>query len=486
VRGFLNYFYAMKKPIGCLIALFMCLSLCAQEKWDLRRCVEYALEHNISVKQQDIQARLAKLTYDQSKLSQYPNLNLNSNLGLNTGRSIDRTTNQFTTETIFYNTFGLQSSVDLFNFFSKKNTVAANRFEVQAAEASVEKLKNDIALMVAGSYLQVLLTNQQIEVARVQMQQTRSQLENTKKLVKAGSVPELNAAQLEAQLAQDSSNVVTMKSNNIQALYGLKALLALDAAVPFDVVTPPIELIPVEPIADLQPENVYALALTNLPQQRVNNLRLKAAEKNVAAAKGQMYPSIGASGALQTNYSNSKNQVDVLDPTLNGFRAIGVVKTTNDTVFAPNYIPNYRFFSNPYTTQLSDNLSKGIGLNISVPIFNGGAARTNWQRAKLNVRSIQLAQQLDSLTLKQDIYKAYTDAITAMEKFNAAKKAVETSEKAFDFATKRYNIGLLGTIEYLTTQSNLFSARLSRSLAQFEYVFKMKVLEFYKGQGLKL
>jgi outer membrane protein len=476
----------MKKPVSCLCALFLCLSLCAQEKWDLRRVVDYALANNISVKQEDIRARLSQLTWEQSKLSQYPNINFNSNLGLNTGRSIDRTTNQFTTETIFYNTFGLQTSADVFNFFSKKNAIAANKFAALAAQASVDKLKDDIALTVAGTYLNILLTNQQVEIARVQMQQTKNQLENTRKLVNAGAVPEMNAAQLEAQLAQDSSNLVSIKSTNIQAFYTLKALLALDAATPFDVVTPPVEMIPIEPLADLQPENVYRLALVNLPRQRVTDLNRKSAEKNVAAAKGQLYPSLGASGALQSNYSNSKNRVDFLTPTINGYYPIGIVKGSNDTVLAPKVQQNLRYFSNPYTTQLKDNLSKGLGLNISVPIFNGGSARANVERAKLNLRSVVLAQQLDTLTLKQDIYQAYTSAITALEKFNAATKVVETSEKAFGFATKRYNAGLLSTLEYLTTQSNLFSARLSRSLAQVDYVFKMKVLEFYKGQGLKL
>jgi outer membrane protein len=476
----------MKKPFICLCTFLLSLSVFGQEKWDLRKCVEYALANNITVKKQDVQAAIGSLMYDQSRLSQYPNLNFGSNLGLSTGRSIDRTTNQFTNETIFYNTFSLQSSVDIFNFFSKKNTIAADKLQAEAGNALVEKIKNDIALSVAGQYLTVLLAKQQIDVIRVQMQKTKDQLENTRKMVKAGAVPELNAAQFEAQLAQDSSALVSAKSNSYTALYNLKALLALDVSTPFDIVTPPIELIPVEPLSELQPENVYRLALVNLPQQQVTRLRLKAAEKYVAAAKGKMYPSIGASGALQTNYSNSKNNVEVLTPTLIGSTPIGIVKTTSDTVFAPKYQQNFRFFTNPYTNQIRDNLSKGLGLNISVPIFNGASARTGWQRARLDLKSLQLDQQLDTLTLKQDIYKAYTDAITALEKFNASKKVVEMNEKAFDFASKRYNAGLLGTIDYLITQSNLVGAKLNMSLAQFEYVFKMKVLEFYKGQGLKL
>jgi outer membrane protein len=474
----------MKKPLCCLCVLVFCLSVHAQEKWDLRRCVDYAIANNISVKQEDIRARLAKLTYEQSKLTQYPNLNFNTNLGLNTGRSINRTTNQFTTETFFYNSFGLQTNVDVFNFFSKKNTIEANRLESQAAMAAVDKLQNDIALNVAAAYLQVLLGRQQVEISRVQLAQTSAQLENTRKLVNAGSVPELNAAQLEAQLAQDSSNVVSAKSTELNALYLLKALLAIDAAAPFDVVTPPVELIPVEPLVDLQPDYVYQLALKNLPQQRVNALRVLAAKKNVAAARGNMYPSASMGASLQSNYVNTKNyhllgQVPFVD-------TIGKVSGSNTPVITDSKFPIVGFYADPYGTQLKNNFGNGVGMTISVPIFNAGSARTNWQRSQLNLKSFQLQEQLDSLSLKQDIYKAYSDAITALEKYNASKKAVETSQKALDFATKRFNAGLLGTLDYVTTQSNLFRAKLSMALARFEYVFKMKVLEFYKGQGLKL
>jgi outer membrane protein len=476
----------MKRPILCLAATCMALLCTAQQKWDLRGAVDYALINNISVKQQDIQARLASLTYNQSKLSQYPSLNFSSNLGVSTGRSIDRTTNLFTTESVFYNSFNLQAGADIFNFFSKRNTIAANRYELGASQAAVEKLKNDIALNVAGAYLQVLLNREQIDISRVQMNQTAAQLENTRKLVRAGAVPELNAVQLEAQLAMDSSNVVTAKGAEAQSLLYLKALLSLDAGTPFDVVRPPVELIPLQPLADLQPEAVYQLALQNLPQQRVNALRLKAAQKNAEAARGAMLPTLSAGGNLQTNYSTNKTNFELLGVTVDGFQPIGVVKGTADTVVSPILRENVRFFADPYTRQLRNNFGSGVGISLSVPIFNGGSARTAWERARLNTKNYELQTQADNLTLKQDIYKAYTDAITSLEKFNATTKSVETAERAADFANKRYNIGLLSTIELLQTQSNLYRARLERTLAQYDYVFKMKVLEFYKGQGLKL
>jgi outer membrane protein len=454
------------------------------EKWDLRKCVEYALEHNIPVKQQAIQAQIAVLTSKQSKASQFPSLNLGGNLGMNTGRSIDRTTNQFTTESIIYNSFSLQANLDVFNWFSKRNLIAGDKLQAAASFASVDKLKNDISLNIAAAYLQVLLAKEQINVSKVQIGQTNSQLGNTRKLVNAGSLPELNLAELEAQLATDSAALITAQGTEQQSLLLLKSLLNLDAGASFDVETPPVEMIPVEPIGELQPEAVYQLALKNLPQQQVNKFRLEAARKYEQSAKGNMYPSLSVGASLGSNYSTLKNSQQRISNFPVGVDTIALVSGSNTPVVIPKY--DSRFFANPYGTQLSDNFSNNVGLSLTVPIFNGRSARTNWQKQKLNVQNLVLQQDLDNMTLKQDIYKAYTDAVTSMQKFNATTKSVAATQKAFDFAQKRYDVGLLNTIDLLTNQNNLFRARIDRLSAQYDFVFKMKLLEFYRGQGLKL
>lgn len=475
-----------RRILSICIFIFSSLFVTAQNKWDLKRVVEYAMANNISVKQQDIQARLAELTLYQSKYSQLPSANVGTSLGINTGRSIDRTTNLFTTQSIFFTGVSLQTGVDLFNFFSKQNTIAGNRYEAEASRAGVDKIRNDIALNVAAAYLQALLTIEQVHVSEVQVKQTSAQLSNTRKLVDAGSVPELNAAELEAQLARDSSTLITAQASVTQSVLLLKALMNIDPGATFEIETPAVERIPVQPISQLQPEDVYKLALINMPQQKVNSLRILSAQKYVDAAKGAMYPSFSLNATFQTNYSSLKSNPELLGSTVTGFNPIGLVKPSGDTVIAPNVVPSYRFYADPFGNQFGDNFSNGIGMNISIPLFNGMMARTGWKRAKLNVIGYQLQQDQDNLTLKQDIYTAYSDAITALQKANASKKSVETAQKAADFAQKRYDIGLLNTIDLITNQNNLFRARIDVISAQYDYVFKLKVLEFYKGQGIEL
>ncbi|MEO6071139.1 MAG: TolC family protein [Chitinophagaceae bacterium] len=469
------------------VFLFGTLSLSsfAQEKWDLQRCVAYALANNISVKQQDIQARLAELNYTQSKLSKYPTANLNGNVAYSSGRNQNPVTFDLITTGYLSSGFSLQSGVELFNWYNKKNSIAANELETKAAFASVDKLKNDIALNVAAAYLQVLLSKEQANVSGVQVAQTIAQLDNTKKLVTAGTLPELNAAQLEAQLANDSANLVTAQGNIAQNMLLLKAYLNLDAATPFDVATPDIKSIPLDDIASLQPEMVYALALQNMPLQKVNELRLQAGEKYVAAARGAMYPSISAFGNLGSSFNNKAKRAN---GSSSFFAPVGSVTVggTKYEVLPLQPFNNYTYEKIPYFGQVNQNFRQSIGISIGVPIANGGSLRTAYQRSKLNLQSLELQKQQDDQTLKQDIYKAYTDATTSLQKYNAATKTVAANQKAFDYANKRYGIGLLNTIDLITTQSNLYSARIQGLLAQYEFVFKMKVLEFYKGEGIKL
>lgn len=474
-----------------LTAIIIYSTSFAQDKWDLRRCIEYALANNISIRQSDIQAKIAELVLKQGKLGQYPNLSFTGGAGFNSGRNQDPTSFSLITESYLSSSMQLQSNVEIFNWFSKKNTIAAYQWQAEAAKAGVDKLKNDIALTVANAYLQVLLAKEQQEVTRVQVQQSMAQLDNTRKLVNAGSLPELNATTLESLLAGDSANYISARGNVDQAILVLKAYMNVDAAAPFEVDTPPVDLIPVEKIADLQPEAVYALAIANLPQQRVNDYNLKAAEKLVAAARGAMYPTISSYGSLSSSYILSKKR-PVYDIVPTGYSSTGLFAYNPATggyydVQRPVFsnITGYSK-SNAYGVQLSDNFRQSVGLSLSIPIFNGGTLRTNWERSKLNVKNYELQRDLDNQSLKQNIYQAYNAANIALEKLNASRKAVTAGEQTYAYAQKRYAVGMLSTFDLITTQNNLFKAKLQYTLNQFDYVFKIKVLEFYKGQGLKL
>ena len=325
----------------------------------------------------------------------------------------------------------------------------------------------------------------------MQLKQSQQQLATTRKLVAAGSLPELNASELEAQVARDSSTYITAKGSIELSILTLKANMNIDAAAPFEVDVPPVEKIPIETLADLQPEAVYASAMANLPQQRVNEFKLMSAQKNSAAAKAGMYPSISAFGSLNSNYIYLRSPVfaqTLVDFQNTGFRADaggGVFYDVQSPIFIQGERTGF-VYTDAFGNQLIDNLRKSVGININIPIFSGGSLRTNWERSKVDLQTIELQKELDNQKIKQDIYQAYNSAVVALEKFNASKKTLSTAERTFSFAQKRFDVGILPTLDLITNQNNLFRAKLEYTLNEFDYVFKMKVLEFYKGLGLKL
>lgn len=476
----------MRRKNTLLIALVLLFANSyAQDKWNLKRCIDYAFANNITVKQTDLQAKTAKLNLYQSKQSLYPNVGFSTGGSFNSGRNQDPTTFSLITQSFVAANMQLQSSADIFNWYSKRNTIAANALELQASLANSEKIRNDIALNVATVYLQVLLGKEQEKIATIQLQQTQNQLAATRKRVSAGALPELNAAELEAQVARDSAAVITAKGNTQQNILSLKALLALDAAAPFELEVPPVDRIPVEDIASLQPDAVYASAIANLPQQRVNDFKIKAAERNTAAARANMYPTFSAFASLNSAF-NSRAQKITGSTLINAPLGKVNVGGTDYNVFPFQPFTSYNFSKQGFFSQIEQNFRQGVGLSISVPILNGAALRTAYLRSKINIESLQLQQQGDNLKLKQDIYTAYNSAMVALEKYNAGKKTLEAANKTLDFSQKRFAVGMLSVFELIVNQNNLFSAQLNNVFNQYDYVFKMKVLEFYKGKGLKL
>lgn len=484
----------MRKQIllPVLLQLGLVGAVIGQEKWDLQRCVEYAWANNITIKQSAVQAELADVDFQQSKWAQYPGLDFNTSTGMQWGRSIDRTTNVYTNVSSVFQSFNASAGVTVFNWNRIKNNIFANRFAKDAAHMDVERSRNDVALNVSTYFLQVLLARQQLEIARVQMEQTKSQIGFTRKRVDAGTIPELDALTLEGQFATDSSNYIGAAANVDQAMLTLKVALNIDAGAIFDISNPPIDQIPVDPILQLQPESVFQIALKAQPAQKAIALRIQSLESSVKVARAATYPTISAFGGLGTNFASPTT--GTRNPVVVGADEFGFA-VVNPNLSYPVYTPKFEVPTykksfgqiwNGWGNQINNNFGQNLGVQVAVPILSGGQARFNYKRSQLNLKNAQVTKELTDQTLKNDIYKAYYSASAALQKFNASKTAVQITQKTYDFAQKRFDVGLLNTYDLLITQNNLTRAKLDLATAQFDYVFKMKVLEFYKGQGIRL
>lgn len=459
-------------------------NVAAQDNWTYQRALDYALSHNLTVQQSVLQKRLAELTLKQNQMARLPTLNGGASGEYRFGRNISFESNTYVNTANFSSGVSLNTGVDLFGWFTKQNTVAASKYQVYASNFLLERARNDMGVNVANAFLQILLANEQVKISKSQVDLSMAQLENTKKLVAAGSVPESNQADLEAQLARDSSTLVAAQNTSIVNVLQMKALLNLDFAVPFVVELPEnIERIPVLNLWETAPEMVYSAALATYPQYRADSMYVKAASKSLASARGAMYPNLSLSAGINTSYANTIKEG--FGPITTGTQTIGYLKN-DPTSLVETPTSSQARRTVPFGDQLSNNFGQNVGLSLSIPIFNGWRARGNVERAKIDVQDRQLTLDINRQKLRQDVYTAHANAVGAFQKYQAAITTERASQKAYDFATKRFNVGLMNTVEYITTQTNLFKAQIDKVSALYDYIFKIKLLEFYRDQRITL
>jgi outer membrane protein len=477
----------MRKTYLWLLALLGTVTANAQDSlWTLQKSIQYAVANNLDIRQSVLNERLSRLQLQQSRFSLIPSASASTNVGRSYGRSIDPTTNQFSTAG--YTFYGLNGNVDvlLFGWFQKQNTIAQDKFLVKAAGADLDQLKNDISLNVATGFLRILLAREQTNIAANQVKYSLKQKEQTEYFVKAGRSPELDLAQMEAQVATDSSNYITATVTYQQAILDMKAIMNFDMAEPFFPVAPDVSKISLQEMAGLTPESVYASAKDNFGSIKSNQLRVEAAKKTFAAARGNLYPQLALSGQFGTNYASTLKELT--DIQLTGYRPSGAIVYGVDgapmAVQEPIFSTNTR--TTPFWTQLDNNFRQTFALSLSVPLFNNLSSRTAVNRSKVDVMSKQIGLEQSKVKLKQDVYKAYYDASAAIQKYYATSRADESSERAYNYAQKRYELGLMNALELLTTQNNAFKAKAEALSAKYDLLFKLKVIDYYLGKEIKL
>jgi outer membrane protein len=479
------YFCAMRILLTLFLTACGCTVFAQEEVWTLQRSVQYALDHNISIKQNELNERLAALQLRQSRLSQLPALNANTAYGRSYGRSVDPTTNQFVKGSYDFLSASGSADILLFGWFQRRNTIAANRYALEAAQANLDQLKDDVSLNVATGYLRALLAKEQIHVNEKQVELSKAQLEQTRKFVTAGRLPELNAAQLESQLANDSASLITAISNYNSSILDIKALLNLNFETPFEIEAPEVSVTDQLNLTSMTPEMIYAAAARHFGAIKSSELNMLAAQKRLAASRGALYPQLGINAQFGTNYATTFTEVTGITqgnpvPT-EAFIPFG---DTIVRVYQPGF--NYTTRRIPFGTQLDNNFRQTLSVGLTIPIFNGWQSQYAVRQAKINVLSNELNKYQAELKLKQDVYKAYNEAVNAIQKYKAAERAQVAAQRAYDFAQKRYTLGLTNTVEYLTTQNTQFVSEANLLSAKYDLIFKLKVIDYYLGKELKL
>ena len=427
-----------------------------ENKWSLDRCISYAIENNIQIKQSALQTQSAKLDKTQSLAQMFPNLNASTGFNTNFGRNIDPGTNQFVNEQVNSNNFRAGSNVTLFNGLRLLNTFKQSQLDLLAAEYNLQGLGNDISMSIATAFMQVMFSEELLFVALEQVEVSNEQLVRTQKLVDAGSLPEGTLFDVEAQFSTNELQVINAENALSTALLSLKQMLNLPASEPFAIERPGMD-IPLEGLDTKTIGTIYDHALNNWPQIKSRETNLESARKSEQIAFATYTPTISANASISTFYSSSFQDLDLV-------------------TFERTPIP--------YGSQLDRNLSESIGVSLSIPIFNGLSSRTSVKKAKLGRINAELQLQDQKNQLYSSVQQAYNDAQAAKRQFDASEKSVKATERAFEYAEQRYKVGMMNSLEFNTASNNLARSKSDLLRSKFDYIFKMKVLDFYQGKPI--
>ncbi len=466
------------RNILLLFSLFMGFQSVAQKEWTLQEAVAYALENNISVKQSALNALSSEETYTQSRLSQLPSLNGSASQGYNFGRSVDPFTNEFTTQRISNNNFSLFSSVTLFNGLQTRNNIKRNYFDLLASKYDVDKMKNDISLNVASSYLQLLFNRELLKVAEQQLEVTKIQLDRITELVNAGSLPKGSLLDIQAQYATEERQVISAENALELSRLSMGILLMLDDPKNFRAADIEAEMSS-QVLLENTTREIYSMAVDNQPDIKSANYRVRSSESSLSAAKGGLSPRLSMSASMGTGYSDGRKElvgVELIGATEFGYTESG------ELVYVPNY--SQTFQTTPFNSQIQDNFSQSISFSLSVPIFNGGQVRRNINQAKIQMLNAQYNLENAENQLRQNIEQAYADAKAALKSYTAAEQTLEANRLAYEYAEQRYELGMINAFEYNDSKNRWMRANSDLLQAKYDFIFKVKILEFYKSSSL--
>lgn len=435
-----------------LVALCLAQSVSAQQIITLQQAVDNTLNNNLQIKQAQFSAALSDENLTQSKYALYPNLNASVNPNLTFGRGLDQTTFQVTNQTSLYTSGNLSTNVDLFRGFSKINQIRQNKTLLEADKSNVDKIKNDLLLNVVTAYLQVLYNTDLERASKEQLEIANKTLLRENALLDAGNKTLADVSQAKSQVATAELNLTNAQNALSISYLTLGQLMEMQPNQKFVVQAPLIDNIKAAPTA-ANAEEIYSNALNIFPDIKLASLRSLAAKQAIAIAKGSYSPTLSLGAGINTSYSYQFNYHG----------------QTPQSSFAD---------------QINQRLGQSIGMSLQIPIFNGFSARSGVRRAKITYQNTLTQEQLAKNNLNKVIFQATTDLKAAESRYASTQNAFNAQKDAFYVVEQRYNVGLVNSLDYSTSQTNRNKAEIDFIQAKYDLLFRAKVIDYYLGKPI--
>lgn len=422
------------------------LSAQTSSSWTLRQCIDYAIANNVSIKQTEVTAKQNEIDVNTNKWARLPNLSGGASQNWSWGRAASPVDNSYNDTNSSNTSFSLSSTVPLFTGFSLPNKYKMSQYQLKAALADLQKAKNDMSMNIASSYLQALLNKELCTVAQEQVTLSQQQLDRLARMEEVGKASPAEVAEARANLEQNKLTAVQNDNNYKLSLLDLSQLMELPTPEGFDIITPSdsIQFKTLTP-----PDDIFTIAASQKPEIQAIQHRLDGSEVNVKIARSGYMPQLSFGMGLGTNYY-----------TLSG------ADTDN------------------FSKQLKNNLNKYIGFNLSVPLFDRFSTRNSIRTAKLQQLNYSLQLEGTRKTLYKEIQQAWYNAVAAESKYQSSTTAMDAAKASFELMRGKYENGKATSVEYNESQTKLKNAESNQLQAKYDYLFRNKILDFYKGDEI--
>tara|TARA_B100001063_G_C16776146_1_gene565566 strand:+ start:4530 stop:5945 length:1416 start_codon:yes stop_codon:yes gene_type:complete len=469
------------KKIILLFAVFFTINSSSQTLWTLEECVNRAINENISIKQ-------AELDYLDSEISRktaignfLPNLNIGSSHSWNIGLNQNITTGLLENITTQFSSMNLNLNLDILNGLKNIKQLHLANLSILANQYQLADMKENISLLVANSFLQILFNKEILKVQKSQLEISKKELERANELVNNGVIPRGDLYEFEANLKTVEKSLIDADNSLKLAKISLAQLLLIDDYQKFDIVDKDYTL-EISNILDKSPNEIFAYAVDNKNEIKIAETNLEIAKKSLEFNKSFLQPRLSAFYSLSTRIAYSDRLIGSGDF---NYIPIGIVENTNQRVLAPvqgtKIIPPKSF-----SDQFDINKGQNYGLSLSIPILNGFSVRSNVNRSKLNVQRSENLLFQRKLDLENTINQAYNDAFGSLKAYEASQKSLDARKLSFEYAQEKLNLGVLNPYEYSQVKQRYESSQSDLIRAKFDLIFKIKVLEFYFGLPVKI
>ena len=464
------------KLLKYLLIIIVPNILIAQKSWTLQQCVDRALEMNISIKQ-------SKLNYAGSEIEKQgaignflPNINIGSSHSWNVGLNQNITTGLLENVTTQFSSMNLNMNINIYSGLQNVKRLHRANLSILASQYQLEDMSENVALLVANSYLQILFSKESLAVQELQLDITLKELKRIKELVDSGVVPKGDLYEIKANLASQEKNLVDAKNSYYLSKIALAQLLLIDDYENFEIANESYD-IPISDVMNRTPQEIFSYAVSNKKEIKIFETNVEIAKKDLEISKALLKPSLSAF----YSYSSRIGYSDRLVPTGEiEYAPIGVVEGTGERVIAPY---TKMGIANPlsFSEQFDLNAGQNFGLSLSIPILNNLSRRSNVNQTKVNILRSENSLLQKKLDLENTVNQSFNDAKGAFKAYEASQKLVDARELAFQYAQSKFEVGAMNSFDFTQAKQRYELAQSELIRTKYDYIFKLKVLEFYFG-----